>query len=98
MKGKIDLKLLDERFLPYYFSGKRIVVDLPNVGERVGKVAVTGGPRPEFILLTNRTDHANTTHVLDARVTLVGEYRTPRECRDHRESVKRVCIRRAYRR
>jgi len=61
--------------VPYYLKGTRIVVDLPEVGERVGKVAVAGGPKPEFILLTNRTDHTSSVHVLNRHTTLIGEYR-----------------------
>ena len=39
MSGKkLDLSLLDQRFVSYYLSGKKIVVDLPFLGERMGKV------------------------------------------------------------
>lgn len=73
MSGKkLDLSLLDQRFVSYYLSGKKIVVDLPFLGERVGKVAVTSGPKPEFILLTNRTDHTCTRHILNRRTAIVG--------------------------
>lgn len=73
MKGiKLDLSTLDQRFVQYYLKGTRIVVDLPEVGERVGKVAVTSGPKPEFILLTNRTDHTCTRHILNRRTAIVG--------------------------
>jgi len=76
MQGiKLDLSMLDQRFVPYYLKGTRIVVDLPFLGERVGKVAVAGGPKPEFILLTNRTDHTSSVHVLNRHTTLIGEYR-----------------------
>lgn len=68
---KLDLKLLDQRYVQYYLKGTRIAVDLPGVGERTGKVAVTGGPRPEFILLTCRTDHTCQRHVLDRRTKVV---------------------------
>ena len=75
MKGiKLDLSLLDQRFVQYYLRGTRIVVDLPYVGERVGKVAVTCDPRPEFILLTNRTDHTCVRHILDRGAVIVGIY------------------------
>lgn len=75
MQGiKLDLSMLDQRFVPYYLKGTRIVVDLPEVGERVGKVAVTCGPKPEFILLTNRTDHTCTRHILNRRVGIIGVF------------------------
>ena len=79
MKATIDLSMLDQRFLDPYLKGYRIVVDLPGVGERVGKVAVTGGPKPEFILLTNRTDHTYGDHVLNHRVDITGVYVNPRK-------------------
>lgn len=77
MKKCLDLSMLDQRFVEPYLKGYRIVVDLPGVGERVGKVAVTGGPKPEFILLTNRTDHTCGEHILNRYVAITGAYVHP---------------------
>lgn len=67
----MNLTQLDQRFVEPYLRGTRIRVHIPTVGERVGKVGVSCNPKPEFILITNRTDHTFTRNVLNESVEIV---------------------------
>lgn len=48
----IDESLLDNRFLPYYETGKVVTVEFPDGAVKSGKVGVRPGDKPEFVLIT----------------------------------------------
>jgi hypothetical protein len=69
---RFDASSLDERFIPYFNSGRRIEVSLDIFGVKRGTVGVTTGWRPVFLLiLTKRSTGSHIT--LGAKDIIVRE-------------------------
>lgn len=70
--NEFDTSNLDERFIPYYENQKRIEVEFNGNERKRGRVSVTTGRKPVFILmLTSRS--MGSSWILDKTCKIVRE-------------------------